>query len=103
MRERKVNSKLLAYYLNLAELGDKEADDKAREIGKKMFLKEEPTVKISSKIKVIFPSGVTKEYDSAKDVMIKFYMDLDTLRNCIEYGHADAGGRMFEQVESGQK
>lgn len=100
MRERKMNTKLLTYYLNLAELGDKEAEAKAIAIGKEIFIEEEAEVKVSSKIKVIFPTGTVKEYNSAKEVMTKFYIDLETLRNCIEYGHADNGGRMFEQIES---
>ncbi|MBP2099541.1 hypothetical protein [Enterococcus rivorum] len=103
MRERKINNKLLTYYLNLAELGDKDAEVKAKEIGKKMFFEGETEVKMSSKIKVIFPTGTVKEYNSAKEVMTKFFMDLETLRNCIEYGHVDNAGRMFEQIESRKK
>lgn len=103
MRERNIRSKLLAYYLNLAELGDSEAEAKATEIAKNLFIEEESPIKTSSKIRVVFPSGVIKEFGTAKEVLAKFSMDLETLRNCIEEGYADAAGRMFEQIESRKK
>lgn len=100
MKERKVTGKLLVYYLNLAELGDKNAEEKAKKIGAKLFFEEEPLIKISSRIKVIFPTGRIKEYNSAKEVMLRFQIDLDTLRKCIEFGYTDDKGRLYERIEN---
>lgn len=96
VNERRMKSKLLTHYLNLAEQGDLEAEKKAKEISQEIFQNDETEQTNDQLIRVTFLSGKHKEYQSMKEVGYKFHLSSDQLFNYLETGNSDRCGRRYE-------
>lgn len=94
--ERKMKSKLLTHYLNLAEQGDLEAEKKVKELSQSIFQEDELVQTNDQLIIVTFPSGRCKEYQSMKEVQYKFNFSSDQLFDYLETGNSDNYGRKYE-------
>ncbi|MDA9469934.1 hypothetical protein [Enterococcus sp. 5H] len=94
--ERKMKSKLLIHYLNLAEQGDLEAEKKVKEISHSIFQEDELEQTNDQIITVTFPSGKCKEYQNMKEVQYKFNFSSDQLFDYLETGNSDKYGRKYE-------
>lgn len=101
MTERKLKSKLLSYYLVQADFGDKEAEKMAVSLGKMMKDPVERTGGKTKKVKVIFPSGKTKIYESRKEVSAAFDISKNTIAKLISDGIAHSSGIKFENYVKG--
>ncbi|GGC85859.1 hypothetical protein [Enterococcus wangshanyuanii] len=59
MNKRRVKSKLLVYFLHLAELGDLQAEAQAKELAKEIFYEEQQI----KQTKEVLPDQLTLEED----------------------------------------
>jgi hypothetical protein len=97
MNERRMKSKLLVHYLNLAELGDQEAQKIVEGIAEQMN-KEKPDDR-ARQIKVVYPNGESFIYYSYKTVQVRCRIGFRTLKNCLDYGLMDSSRRTYEYVD----
>lgn len=97
MKDRRMKSKLLVHYLNLAELGDPDAQEMVKSIAAQMN-KEEPDNR-ARQIRVIYPNGESFIYYSYKTVQIRCRIGFSTLKNCLDFGLMDSSRRKYEYMD----
>lgn len=103
MSERKLKRQMLRKNLIKMDLGDEEAEKIVMALGRSMKDETERTGGKAKKVKVTFPSGETKIYDSRKDVSATFNISKNTLAKLISDGIAHSSGLEFENYSKGDE
>lgn len=99
MNERRLKSKLLVHYLNLAKQGDKEAENLAIALGSSMKDVRERTGGKAQPVKVIHPDGREEYFMSRKEVSAEYGINRNTLSMLITNGIRHSSGLRFENDE----
>lgn len=98
MNERRLRSKLLVYYLQLAEQGNQEASEKLKQLSKEIFQQEESCSE-QVQIEVSFASGEKKIYPSIEQLSKVVQLSEQQLMDYITTSQADYLGRTYTFYE----
>lgn len=96
MLKERLLKKELRRSLVLADLGDKEAKEKAERIGLMITKKEFPDK--AKPIIVIYPSGESEVLATKNEAKEKFKIGSGTLNKYIETGEPDKFGRCYDYM-----